>query len=63
MSILIKTGEEYYEIPADVLEQYKISKEQFEEDRQKMSNDVAVQASVPKPVGGCNLVDLLACSD
>jgi hypothetical protein len=63
MSILIKSEEGYYEIPADVLEKCKISKEQFEEGREKMPNDVATQASVPKSEGGCNLVDLSACSD
>jgi hypothetical protein len=43
MSILIKSEEGFYEIPADVLKKYKISKEQFEKGLQKMSPDVEGQ--------------------
>jgi hypothetical protein len=55
MSILVKSGEGYFEIPADVLEKCKISKEQFEKGRKKMAGDVEGQAS------DCNLVNLSTC--
>ena len=43
MSVLLKSGENYFEIPNDVLEQYKITKEQFEEASKEVSADVADQ--------------------
>ena len=58
MSILIKSGEEYYEVPADVLDQCKISKEQFDEGRVKVSSEVATRSYVPRSGRDCNLVDL-----
>jgi hypothetical protein len=57
MSILIKSEEGYYEIPADVLEKCKISKEQFEEGREKMSADVEGQSSHEVYIGNVCCMD------
>ncbi len=58
MSILIKSGEEYYEIPAHMLEKCRISKDRFDQGRKTTASDVATQSDVPGSGGGCNLVDL-----
>ena len=55
MPILIKSEEEYYEIPDKVLKKCKVSKEQFEKGREKMAADVEGQC------GDCSLVDLRPC--
>ena len=44
MSILVKSGDKHYEIPTDVLEKYKITKEQFEAGCKEVSADVAGQS-------------------
>ncbi len=56
MSILIKAGKDYYEIPANILKECKISKAKFEKGNKKKSADVAGQCWEP-----CNLVDLSTC--
>ena len=43
MSILIKSGDKFFEIPNDVLEKYKVTKEQFEKGCKEVSADVAGQ--------------------
>jgi hypothetical protein len=55
MAILIKSAKEYYEIPDEVLKKCKITKEQFEKGREKLSADVEGQCS------DCTLVDLRTC--
>ena len=44
MSILIKSGDKFFEIPDDVLEKCKITKEQFEKGCKEVSADVAGQS-------------------
>lgn len=50
MSILIKSGKNYYEIPANVLKKCKITKAKFEKGKKKMSTkksaDVTGQSDV-----------------
>jgi len=49
MSILIKSGDKFYEIPNDVLEKHEITKEQFENGCKEISADVAGQSEGNKP--------------
>lgn len=60
MSILIKSEKVYYEIPNDVLEKCKISKEQFEKGLSELSADVARQKRISWD-SDCTLVDLTSC--
>ena len=57
MAILLKSGEEYFELSDEVLKKSKITKEQYEKAREKGSGDVAGQSwdSI------CSLVDLSTC--
>ncbi|MBI5394968.1 MAG: hypothetical protein HZA91_06680 [Verrucomicrobia bacterium] len=48
MSILIKSKNTYYEIPATVLKKYKITKKQFEKGSKKAPADVAGQICMSK---------------
>jgi hypothetical protein len=63
MSVLLKSGEKYFEIPNDVLGQYKITKEQFEEGSKEATadvadqiedNDVSGQICIDKPTYGAS---------
>jgi len=56
MSILIKSGKNYYAIPTNVLKKCKISKAKFEKGGKKKSADVAGQCWED-----CSLVDLTTC--
>jgi len=55
MSVLIKSGTRYYEIPEGALDKFRITKKQFEENRKGLSAETADQYS------DCSLVDLRTC--
>jgi hypothetical protein len=55
MSILIKAGKSFYEIPAAQLKKFKITKKQYEKAAKNLSAEVAGQCN------DCNLVDLRTC--
>jgi hypothetical protein len=55
MSILIKSGDKYYQIPEAELKKFKITKREFDKSQQQTSSDVAGQSS------DCSLVDLRGC--
>ena len=55
MSILIKSGKQYYEIPASELKKYRITRKQFEKGRKVLAAELAGQSS------DCDLVDLTTC--
>jgi len=55
MAIVIKSGKDYYEVPADVLKKCKITKKQFDKACKAAGAEVAGQCD------DCNLVDLRTC--
>ena len=59
MSILVKKGEKYYEIPDKVLAKCKITKKAFLKCAEGMSGEVAGQGI--NWDGDCSLVDLRTC--
>ena len=59
MSILIKQGDEYYEIPDNVLAKSKVTKADFEKGLREMAANVADQTGGWKDY--CNFIDLSAC--
>jgi hypothetical protein len=61
MPILVKRGEEYFEIPDKTLAKCKISKDDFVKRAEGLSSDVAGQGI--NWDGDCNLVDLRKCCE
>jgi hypothetical protein len=55
MSILMKSGDKYYEIPETELKKFKITKRQFDKSQKQSASEVAGQSS------DCSLVDLRSC--
>ncbi len=55
MSVVIKSGKAYYEIPADVLKKCKITKKQFDRACKAAGTEVAGQSD------DCNLVSWPSC--
>ncbi len=60
MSIIIKQGDKYYEIPEEVLAKSKVSKADFEQSLKGMAMEQAKQTGGWKDA--CNLLDLSACT-
>jgi hypothetical protein len=62
MSVLIRSGDAFYEIPDELFEKCRVPEKQFERGVRETSNPVATEIPGPDPDDG-NFLDLTDCAD